>query len=82
MREPYEYDIAHIPGARLIPLGTLPARMSELDSAQEIAIQCKTGRRSAQALRTLQEAGFTKLVNVAGGIEAWASEIDPTVPKY
>ena len=56
--------------------------MSELDSAQEIALQCKTGRRSAQALRLLQEAGFSKLVNVAGGIEAWANEVDPSVPKY
>ena len=82
VRERYEYDIARIPGAKLIPLGELPSRMSELDSAQEIALQCKTGRRSTQALRLLQEAGFSKLVNVAGGIEAWAKEIDPSVPKY
>ena len=82
MREPYEYDIARIPGARLIPLGELPSRMSELDSAQEIALHCKTGKRSAQALRTLREAGFSKLTNVHGGIEAWADEIDPSVPKY
>lgn len=82
VREPYEFDIARIPGAKLIPLGELPSRMSELDSAQEIALQCKTGRRSAQALRALQEAGFSKLVNVTGGIEAWANEIDPSVPKY
>ena len=82
VREPYEYDIARIPGAKLIPLGELPSRMSELDSAQEIALQCKTGRRSAQAVRLLQEAGFTKLVNVAGGIEAWANEVDSSVPKY
>jgi molybdopterin/thiamine biosynthesis adenylyltransferase/rhodanese-related sulfurtransferase len=82
VREPYEYDIARIPGAKLIPLGELPSRMSELDSAQEIALHCKTGRRSAQALRTLREAGFSKLANVHGGIEAWANEIDPSVPKY
>ena len=82
VREPYEYDIVHLPSSKLIPLGELPSRMSELDSAQEIALQCKTGRRSAQALRTLQEAGFTKLVNVEGGIEAWATEIDPSVPRY
>jgi molybdopterin/thiamine biosynthesis adenylyltransferase/rhodanese-related sulfurtransferase len=82
VREPYEYDIARIPGAKLIPLGQLPSRMSELDSAQEIALHCKTGKRSAQALHLLQEAGFSKLVNVAGGIEAWANEVDPTVPKY
>jgi molybdopterin/thiamine biosynthesis adenylyltransferase/rhodanese-related sulfurtransferase len=82
VREPYEYDIARIPGAKLIPLGELPSRMSELDSAQEIALHCKTGRRSAQALRALREAGFSKLSNVHGGIEAWANEIDPSVPKY
>ena len=56
--------------------------MSELDSAQEIALFCKNGQRSAQALRTLREAGFSKLFNVAGGIDAWAREIDATVPKY
>jgi adenylyltransferase/sulfurtransferase len=82
VREPYEYDIARIPGAKLIPLGELPSRMSELDSAQEIALHCKTGRRSAQALRALRDAGFSKLANVHGGIEAWANEVDPTVPKY
>ncbi len=82
VREPYEYDIARIPGAKLIPLGELPSRMSELDSAQEIALHCKTGKRSAQALRTLREAGFSKLANVRGGIEAWANDIDPSVPKY
>ena len=82
VRERYEYDIARIPGAKLIPLGELPSRMSELDSAQEIALHCKTGRRSAQALRSLREAGFSKLANVHGGIEAWANEIDRSVPKY
>ncbi len=82
VREPYEYDIARTPGAKLLPLGELPSRMSELDSAQEIILLCKNGRRSAQAVRTLQEAGFAKLANVAGGVEAWADEIDPSIPKY
>ncbi len=82
VREPYERDIAQIPGAKLIPLGELPSRMSELDSAQDIVLLCKNGARSAQAVRTLQEAGFAKLANVAGGIDAWAAEVDPSVPKY
>ncbi len=82
VREPYEYDIARIPGARLIPLGQLASRMSELDTAQEIVLHCKSGKRSAQALRQLQEAGFSKLQNVSGGIEAWSDEVDPSVPKY
>jgi len=82
VREPYEWDICRIPGAKLIPLGQLPSRMSELDSADEIVLQCKSGARSARALKLLQEAGFSKLANVEGGIMAWADQIDTTVPKY
>jgi len=82
VREPFEWDICHIEHAKLIPLGQLPSRMSELDSADEIVIHCKSGARSAKAVRLLQEAGFSKLHNVEGGITAWADEVDPTVPKY
>ncbi len=82
VRENYEYDIACIPGAKLIPLGDLPSRMSELDSTDEIVIHCKSGIRSAKALRQLQKAGFGKLFNVAGGILEWSDRIDPAVPKY
>ena len=82
VREPFEWDICRIPGATLIPLGQLPARLSELDSADEIVLQCKSGMRSAKALRMLQEAGFGKLWNVEGGIAAWADDVDPSVPKY
>jgi len=82
VREKYEYDIARIPGSKLIPLGEIHSRMSELDSADEIIIHCKMGMRSAQALRELQAAGFSKLWNVEGGILAWADRIDPTVAKY
>jgi len=82
VREPFEHDIARIPGSRLIPLGELASRMSELDSADEIVIHCKMGSRSATALRQLQEAGFGKLWNVEGGIEAWADKVDPSTPKY
>ena len=82
VRETYEYDIARVPGTRLMPLGELPARMSELDSAREMAIFCKNGARSAGAVRSLQAAGFSKLANVAGGLDAWARDIDPDMPKY
>ncbi|MBV8820588.1 MAG: molybdopterin-synthase adenylyltransferase MoeB [Acidobacteriaceae bacterium] len=82
VREPYEYEICHIPGARLIPLGELPARLSELDSAEDIVLQCKSGARSARALHILQEAGFKKLNNLEGGITAWARDVDPSVPTY
>ncbi|HTC13448.1 MAG TPA: molybdopterin-synthase adenylyltransferase MoeB [Chthoniobacterales bacterium] len=82
VREPYEYDISRIPGSKLIPLGELPARLSELDSADDIVLHCKVGGRSAKALRILQEAGFRKLNNLQGGITAWSDEVDPTTPKY
>jgi len=82
VREPFEYDICNIPGSKLIPLGELPARLSELDSADDIVLHCKVGARSAKALRVLQEAGFRKLSNLRGGIDAWADEVDPSVPKY
>lgn len=82
VREPFEWDICRIPGATLIPLGQLPSRMSELDSADEIVLQCKSGGRSARALKLLQEAGFSKLNNLEGGITAWAEQVDTSVPKY
>jgi molybdopterin/thiamine biosynthesis adenylyltransferase/rhodanese-related sulfurtransferase len=82
VREPFEYDISRIQGSKLIPLGELPARLSELDSADDIVLHCKVGGRSAKALRILQEAGFRKLNNLQGGITAWADEVDPTTPKY
>jgi sulfur-carrier protein adenylyltransferase/sulfurtransferase len=82
VREPFEYDISRIPGSKLIPLGELPARLSELDSADDIVLQCKSGGRSAKALRILQEAGFRKLSNLEGGITAWSLDVDPSVPKY
>jgi adenylyltransferase/sulfurtransferase len=82
VREPYEYDIARIPGSKLIPLGELHGRLSELDTADEIVVHCKMGGRSASAVRELQAAGFAKLWNVEGGILAWADRVDPTVAKY
>lgn len=82
VREPHEWEISHIEGAKLIPLGQLPAYMHTLDTAENIALLCKTGVRSARALHQLREAGFRKLKNVKGGINAWAEEIDPTMPLY
>ena len=82
VREAFEYDICNIEGSTLIPLSEFPSRMSELDSADEIVLYCKVGGRSARALKLLQEAGFSKVLNVEGGIEAWADDVDPTMPKY
>ncbi len=82
VREPYEYEIARIPGATLLPLGELSSRLSELDSTDEIIVHCKSGKRSAQAVGALRDAGFGKVWNVTGGIEAWADRIDLSLPKY
>lgn len=82
VREPNEYEIAKLPGSRLVPLGNLPARVSELDSADEIVLYCKMGGRSARALSVLNRFGFRKLYNLEGGIDAWAEEIDTNMPRY
>ena len=82
VREPFEYEICHIEGARMIPLGQLPERANELDTAEQIIVHCHTGVRSAQAVRFLQGLGFKKVKNLKGGIKAWAEEIDPTMQTY
>jgi adenylyltransferase/sulfurtransferase len=82
VREPYEYQIARIEGARLFPLSTLPQRMAELDPNQSYYIHCHSGGRSLTTVQMLRERGFKHLKSVKGGIIAWSDEIDPTVPKY
>jgi adenylyltransferase/sulfurtransferase len=82
VREPHELEISRIEGAELIPLGQLAARLSELDSAEEIVLFCKAGTRSARALEVLASAGFRKVKNLKGGINAWAKEVDPSLPVY
>jgi adenylyltransferase/sulfurtransferase len=82
VREPYEYEIAKIPGSVLIPLGEIERRAEELPEDTEIILQCRSGMRSAQALGFLQSKGFTNLANLKGGILAWSDTVDPSVPKY
>ncbi len=82
VRNAPEWEICHLPEARLLPLPELPARVHELSSADELVVYCKTGVRSAQAVEFLQTAGFRKLAHLAGGIDRWAVEVDPTVPRY
>ena len=81
VREPHEYQICNING-HLIPLGDLPNRVHELDSSREIVAHCRSGVRSAKAVTFLQQAGFKKVHNLAGGILAWADRVDPRMPKY
>jgi adenylyltransferase/sulfurtransferase len=82
VREPHELEISRIEGAQLIPLGQIVARLSELNSAEEIVLFCKSGSRSARALDLLVSAGFRKVKNMKGGINAWAREVDPGLPVY
>lgn len=82
VREPHEWEIGRIEGAKLIPLGELPQRMNELNSAEEIVLYCKVGGRSMKALQLLNKSGFKRLKNLRGGINAWSREVDPKVPLY
>jgi adenylyltransferase/sulfurtransferase len=82
VREPHELEISRLEGADLYPLGQLASRLSELDSAKEIVLFCKMGTRSVRALELLLGAGFRKVKNLKGGINAWAREIDPSMPIY
>ena len=84
VREPFEWEIANLErhGARLIPLGDLPERMTELDPQGEIVVYCRTGSRSKGAVRYLLAHGFVRVHNLSGGINAWAEEVDPELPTY
>lgn len=82
VREPAEYDIVRIPGSVLIPKGELPGRLAELPQDKPIVLHCKTGGRSADALAVLHGAGFTSARHVQGGVTAWATQVDPSLPTY
>ena len=79
VREPSEYDVCHI-GGKLIPLAQLPDRLSELNPEQLTVVHCKSGGRSSRAVEFLLRQGFVNVRNLKGGITAWRSEIDPTLP--
>lgn len=81
VREPHEYQICNLNG-HLIPLGELPRRVHELDSSHEIVAHCRSGKRSAEAVDFLRKAGFRKIHNLHGGILAWSTEVDPSIPRY
>ncbi|MGH7704054.1 MAG: ThiF family adenylyltransferase, partial [Gemmatimonadales bacterium] len=82
VREPHEWEIVHLDGARLIPLGQLPERLAELDGHNEIVAHCHHGARSMKALEILRGAGFGKVRSLAGGIDAWAEQVDPEMARY
>ncbi len=82
VREPGEWAIARIDGARLIPLAQIPASLPSLDKTREIVVMCRSGVRSADAARYMQRAGFARVKNLAGGILRWSADVDPRVPRY
>ncbi|MBX7220189.1 MAG: molybdopterin-synthase adenylyltransferase MoeB [Blastocatellia bacterium] len=83
VREPHEYDIARLPYTKLIPLGQVVNRQNEINPTQTTVVHCKMGGRSAKAIKELRAAGFTgRLINLKGGITAWSTDVDPSVPKY
>jgi adenylyltransferase/sulfurtransferase len=82
VREPHEVEICALPGTLRIPLAELPENLHRLSSADDIVVHCKMGGRSAKAVELLQAAGFRKVWNLTGGIDRWAQEVDPSVPRY
>jgi rhodanese-related sulfurtransferase len=82
VREPWEYEKAHIEGARLVPMGEVAKRLAEIDQDKDIVAICHHGGRSAQVAMFLEKAGFKKMHNLVGGVDAWSRTVDPTVPLY
>ena len=82
VREPYEWQIARLPGARLVPLATLPEHLPSLAPDAEHVVYCHLGMRSAAAVAWLRGQGFTRVRNLTGGIERWSLEVDPLVRRY
>jgi len=82
VREPWEYDVAQIKGSRLIPLGELEGRITEVPREGIIVLHCHSGVRSEEGATLLKQAGLAQVYNLEGGIEAWSRDVDPTVPRY
>jgi len=82
VREQWEFDIVHLPGSVLIPLSQLPQRLAGLDADRPVVVICHHGVRSRTAAKLLEQSGFTKVINLKGGIDAWARELNPNMPVY
>lgn len=82
VREPYEWMIGRIPGARLVPLGEIEDAMQSFDAGRETVLYCKTGVRSLAAAERLREAGIVRVLNLTGGIMRWREDVDPSIPRY
>lgn len=82
VREPWEYELVRLPDALLIPLAELPSRLRELDADRPVIVYCHHGIRSWHAACFLVRNGFSQVINLAGGIDAWSREMDPALPRY
>ncbi len=82
VREPWEWNLCQLPGAVLIPMRELPSRIGELNKEAETVVICHHGVRSYHAARYLEAAGFGNVINLSGGVAAWADEVDPSMPRY
>ena len=82
VREPWEHDQARIAGSQLVPMGQVQARLAEIDGKREVVAICHHGGRSMQVATFLEKSGFSKVHNLAGGIDAWSRTVDPSIPLY
>jgi rhodanese-related sulfurtransferase len=82
VREPWEYQVCRIDGAQLVPMRQIPTAVDQLDPARETVVICHHGVRSFAVARFLEQAGFTNVINLDGGVAAWARDVDPTMPTY
>jgi len=82
VRQPGEFELGHLPGAKLLPLEELPGRLAEVDLTGDVVLYCKDERRTRRAYLLLQEAGWTRLFALEGGIDLWREEVDPSLPEY
>lgn len=82
VREPWEIEIASVPQSIRIPMADIPSRQTELEAAQPVAVLCHSGGRSAKVADFLATQGFSRVANIAGGIDAWAQELDDSLARY
>jgi rhodanese-related sulfurtransferase len=82
VREPWEYDICHIEGSKLIPMQRIPSHLDQLDPQQETIVICHHGIRSKIVSNFLEQAQFKNIINLSGGVNSWAQEVDPVMPSY
>ncbi len=82
VREPWEFERCHIEGAVSLPMNSIPVRLAELPRDRDIVVICHHGVRSYHVARFLDHNGFTRVINLTGGVDAWAKEADPTMPTY